>query len=169
MSESPGTDRPLRLLFVCMGNICRSPAAENVMRHQIDQQGLSHAFALDSAGTIGLHAGNRPDARMIEAATRRGIAMTGRARQIVPGDLHEFDWVLVMDRENLADVQDMSRHHGPGQARVVLFGEFCETHRGVAEVPDPYYGGPEGFERVLDLLEDGCAGLLRRWRAGELG
>ena len=165
-SEKP---EPVRVLFVCMGNICRSPAAENVMRHYLDQQGLSHAFELDSAGTIRLHAGNAPDARMTAAAKSRGIPMSGRARQIVGADLENFDWVLVMDRENLADVHALARHHGRGQAQVALFCDFCDAEPDTEEVPDPYYGGPEGFERVLDLLEDGCRGLLRRHREGSLG
>ena len=169
MRDSDGTeDGRVRLLFVCMGNICRSPAAENVMRHLLEEQGASHAFELDSAGTIRLHAGNPPDSRMTLAAKQRGIPMTGRARQIVGEDLERFDWILVMDRENLADVQTLARHHGRGNAQVTLFCDFCEAEPDAEEVPDPYYGGPEGFERVLDLLEDGCGGLIRRWRAGEL-
>ncbi|MCB1231416.1 MAG: low molecular weight phosphotyrosine protein phosphatase [Verrucomicrobiae bacterium] len=171
MSENetePDSSRPLRLLFVCMGNICRSPAAENVMRHLLEQQGLSHAFELDSAGTIRYHAGNPPDARMTEAARARGIAMTGRARQVKGSDLEKFDWVLVMDRDNLSDVQIMASHHGTGDAKVAMFCDFCDEND-EDEVPDPYYGGPEGFEKVLDLLEDGCSGIIRRYEEGALG
>lgn len=156
------------MLFVCMGNICRSPAAENVMRHVIGREGLEAAFDLDSAGTIRLHAGNPPDHRMTAAARKRGIPMEGRARQIEGPDLERFDWILVMDRENLADVETMARHHGRGTARIGLFCDFCEAEPEAEEVPDPYYGGPEGFERVLDLLEDGCAGIVRRYRDGSL-
>ncbi|MCB1065117.1 MAG: low molecular weight phosphotyrosine protein phosphatase, partial [Verrucomicrobiae bacterium] len=142
-------------------------AAENVMRHLLDQQGLSHAFALDSAGTIRLHAGNPPDARMTEAARARGIPMTGAARQVEGRDLENFDWVLVMDRDNLSDVQIMASHHGKGNARVAMFCDFCDENDD-DEVPDPYYGGPEGFEKVLDLLEDGCRGMIRRFEEGAL-
>ena len=158
---------PLKLLFVCMGNICRSPAAENVMRHLLEKQGLSHAFELDSAGTIRYHAGNPPDRRMTEAARARGMEMQGRARQVEGADLERFDWILVMDRDNLNDVQIMASHHAKGDARVAMFCDFCDEHE-EEEVPDPYYGGPEGFEKVLDLLEDGCRGLIRRYEEGAL-
>lgn len=163
-----GESAPLKMLFVCMGNICRSPAAENVMRHVLEEQGLSHAFELDSAGTIRYHAGNPPDARMTEAAQRRGIEMRGHARQVEGVDLERFDWILVMDRDNLNDVQIMAGQHGKGDARVAMFCDFCDQHD-EDEVPDPYYGGPEGFEKVLDLLEDGCAGIVRRYEEGALG
>lgn len=155
------------LLFVCMGNICRSPAAENVMRHALERESLSDQFELDSAGTIGFHAGRAPDPRMSEAARRRGFPTGGSARQVTRADLDLFDWILVMDRENLEDVEALARRHGPGRARIALFCDFCEKFS-AREVPDPYYGGPEGFEKVLDLLEDGCEGLVRKYRAGEL-
>ncbi len=170
MNEKPIEETapaPIRLLFVCMGNICRSPAAENVMRHLLAQQGLDHRFALDSAGTIRYHAGNPPDSRMTAAARERGIPMTGSARQIQGRDLEHFDWVLVMDRDNLNDVRILSDQHGEGTARVAMFCDFCDDHD-EDEVPDPYYGGPEGFEKVLDLLEDGCAGIIRRFEEGAL-
>lgn len=170
MNEMRSEDRgeaPIRLLFVCMGNICRSPAAENVMRHLLTQQGLDHRFELDSAGTIRYHAGNPPDERMTAAARGRGIAMEGRARQIQGEDLEKFDWVLVMDQDNLNDVRIMADQHGRGEARVAMFCEFCDAHD-EDEVPDPYYGGSEGFEKVLDLLEDGCSGIIRRFEEGAL-
>ncbi len=137
------------------------------MRHLLEKQGLSQYFSLDSAGTIRLHTGNPPDARMIEAARKRGIAMTGTARQVQGTDLENFDWVLVMDRDNLNDVQIMASHHGKGDARVAMFCDFCDENDG-DEVPDPYYGGAEGFDRVLDLLEDGCRGMIRRFEEGAL-
>ena len=128
---------------------------------------MTNSFELDSAGTIRLHTGNPPDSRMIEAAARRGIEMKGSARQIVGEDLERFDWILVMDLENLSDVQIMASQHGKGSARVGLFADFCDHHE-VEEVPDPYYGGADGFERVLDLLEDGCRGFLERFEEGAL-
>lgn len=158
---------PLKVLFVCMGNICRSPAAENLMRHLAELEGLSEMLDLDSAGTIRLHTGNPPDSRMIEAAEKRGVAMRGEARQIEGKDLERFDWILVMDRENLSDVQIMASQHGAGQARVAMFCDFCD-HDEADEVPDPYYGGAEGFERVLDLLEEGCRGFIERFQEGAL-
>ena len=159
---------PLRVLFVCMGNICRSPAGENVLRHLAEKHGADDLFEIDSAGTIGFHTGNPPDSRMREAAARRGIAMTGRARQVRASDLDEFDLILTMDEENFADVTGLATRNGEAddrRARIVRFCDFCERHDDT-EVPDPYYGGDEGFERVLDLLEDGCLALIRRHREG---
>ena len=155
------------LLFVCMGNICRSPAAENVMRHVLKRESLSEQFELDSAGTIGFHTGKSPDTRMSKAARLRGFPTAGSARQVSPADLNLFDWILVMDRENLEDVESLARKHGAGKARIALFCDFCKKYDD-SEVPDPYYGGPEGFEKVLDLLEDGCENLVRKYRSGDL-
>ena len=144
-----------------MGNICRSPAAEGVMRHLVKAAACADAWDIDSAGTIGLHAGDSPDSRMTRAARDRGIPLEGRARQYRPADPAKFDLILAMDRDNYQDIQ------GQGHDHVRLFCEFCRKH-GETEVPDPYYGGEAGFERVLDLLEDGCAEILRQWEAGEL-
>jgi len=156
-----------RVLFVCLGNICRSPAGENVMNHLLEREGLVPRFEVDSAGTAGYHIGNPPDARMTKAARARGIAMKGRARQVNPADFEEFDWIFAMDRSNLEDLQSVRQKARNPTARLVLFCEFCERH-GEREVPDPYCGGPEDFEKVLDLLEDGCSVFLRKWRNGEL-
>lgn len=150
----------MRLLFVCMGNICRSPAAEGVMKHQLEAAGLAHQVEVDSAGTINLHAGNAPDRRMTEAAARRGIPLRHRARQVTAQDLQDFDLVLVMDQANLDDVLDLDQD-GRHRSKIQLFCDYCTDHPH-KEVPDPYYGGPAGFELVLDLLEDGCANLLRK-------
>jgi protein-tyrosine phosphatase len=151
-----------RVLFVCLGNICRSPAAEGVFVHLLDQQGLADRFVVDSAGTCGWHVGRRADARMRDAAARRGIDLTSRARQIDLGDLHSFDHILTMDGDNLAAVQALAREAGnpAGQAQIEAMTHYCRRHSGAREVPDPYYGGSEGFEQVLDLLEDACGGLL---------
>ncbi len=158
---------PTRLLFVCLGNICRSPAGENVMNHLLEREGLVSQFEVDSAGTAGYHIGNPPDERMTRAAHLRGIAMTGRARQVKPADFEEFDWIFAMDRSNHEDLQRVRTRAKDPTAKLVLFGDFCEQHE-EREVPDPYYGGPEGFEKVLDLLEDGCSAFLRNWRKGQL-
>jgi protein-tyrosine phosphatase len=151
-----------RVLFVCLGNICRSPAAEGGVVHLLDQQGLADRFVVDSAGTGGWHVGRRADARMRDAAARRGIDLTSRARQIDLGDLHSFDHILTMDGDNLAAVQALAREAGnpAGQAQIEAMTHYCRRHSGAREVPDPYYGGSEGFEQVLDLLEDACGGLL---------
>jgi protein-tyrosine phosphatase len=155
-----------RVLFVCLGNICRSPAAEGVFVHLVAQQGLSDRFVVDSAGTGGWHVGRRADERMRAAAERRGITLTSRARQLELGDLHSFDHILTMDAENLAAVQALAREaRGPGaRAQISPMTDYCRIHSSAIEVPDPYYGGPQGFEQVLDLLEDACSGLLEALR-----
>jgi protein-tyrosine phosphatase len=147
-----------RLLFICMGNICRSPAAEGVMRRCVAEAGLQNQIHIDSAGTGGWHAGNLPDPRMTAAAARRDYPLTSRARQVSPSDLRSFDLALVMDQQNLRDLQVFDPT-GQFKAKVRLFCEFCTDHDDT-EVPDPYYGGDAGFEKVLDLLEDGCRNLL---------
>ncbi len=152
-----------RLLFVCLGNICRSPAAEGVMRRKIEEAGLADRVHLDSAGTEGWHTGKPPDSRMTAAAARRAYPLTSRARQVSAADLRDFDLVLVMDRQNLRDLLALNSA-GEHRHKVRLFCEFCSEHE-VKEVPDPYYGGPEGFDQVLDLLEDGCANLVEHVRS----
>lgn len=151
-----------RVLFVCMGNICRSPAAEGVFLHQLEQAGLGDRFTVDSAGTGGWHVGDLPDRRMREAAAARGITLTSRARQISSEDLHGFDHILTMDGDNLRAVRALARGGQP-RARIEPITSYCRVLR-QTDVPDPYYGGLDGFERVLDLLEDACAGLLESLR-----
>ncbi|MEN9387547.1 MAG: hypothetical protein RLZZ255_523 [Cyanobacteriota bacterium] len=150
-----------RLLFVCLGNICRSPAAEGVFLHLIAREGLEDRFVVDSAGTGGWHAGNPADRRMRAAAERRGIHLPSRARQIALADFTAFDRILTMDDDNLRNVRSLARELGerPGLARIEPMTSHCRLHQ-AREVPDPYYGGEQGFEQVLDLLEDACAGLL---------
>ena len=150
-----------RLLFVCLGNICRSPAAEGVFLHLIAREGLEDRFLVDSAGTGGWHAGNPADRRMRAAAERRGIDLPSRARQIALADFTAFDRILTMDDDNLRNVRSLARELGerPGLARIEPMTSHCRLHQ-AREVPDPYYGGEQGFEQVLDLLEDACAGLL---------
>ena len=148
-----------KLLFVCLGNICRSPAAEGVMRLLVKEAGLQERIHIDSAGTAGWHTGKRADERMRKAATARGLDLTSLARQVMPQDLAEFDLILVMDEQNFRDIRAIDPQ-GAHQQKVRLFCEFCTEHD-EKEVPDPYYGGAQGFEQVLDILEDGCAGVLR--------
>jgi protein-tyrosine phosphatase len=161
-----------RLLFVCLGNICRSPAAEGVFLHLLAREGLEQQFVVDSAGTGGWHVGNRADRRMRAAAERRGIHLPSRARQIETADLHRFDRILTMDDDNLRAVQTLARgldrqpHQPKGPiARIEPITRYCARFQ-VSDVPDPYYGGEEGFEQVLDLLEDACFGLLQELRRG---
>ena len=150
-----------RLLFVCLGNICRSPAAEGVFLHLIAREGLEDQFVVDSAGTGGWHAGQPADRRMRAAAERRGIHLPSRARQITLADFSAFDRILTMDDDNLRDVQALARELAgrSGLALIEPMTSHCRQHQDRL-VPDPYYGGEQGFEHVLDLLEDACAGLL---------
>lgn len=148
---------PVRVLFVCLGNICRSPSAEGVFRTLVEQAGLADQLDIDSCGTGHWHIGKSPDARAQEAARRRGIDISGlRARQFSPEDLDRFDYVLVMDHQNLADIKDV--WHQNGGTRPVLFLEYGSSLQD--EVPDPYYGGADGFEVVLDLIHEAGEGLL---------
>jgi protein-tyrosine phosphatase len=141
-----------------MGNICRSPAGENVMRRLLEQAGMAGDIVCDSAGVIGYHAGEPPDARMCAAGRRRGLPMTGIARQVTRGDLDNFDLVLAMDNANYADLCKLAG--GSNRHKIKRFCEYCVAHEDT-EVPDPYYGGAAGFEHVLDLLEDGCVQILQ--------
>ena len=150
--------RLYKLLFVCMGNICRSPAGEAVMRHLIEAGGLADQINCDSAGTIAFHTGNPPDRGMHAAAKNRGINTGGRARQICDDDYYLFDLILTMDDENLENILSMAPA-GDYPAEIRPFCHFV-TGSTATEVPDPYYGGAQGFETVLDLLEDGCVNLL---------
>ncbi|MDB6003166.1 MAG: protein tyrosine phosphatase [Prosthecobacter sp.] len=154
---------PFRLLFVCLGNICRSPAAEGVMRALIEAEGLADHVIIRSAGTGGWHVGKLPDQRMRAAARNRSYDLCSRARQVTEDDLRHYDLVLVMDRQNLRDVRSYDRA-ALFSSKVRLFCEFCTSHQ-ETEVPDPYYGGEQGFELVLDLLEDGCRGVLEHIRS----
>lgn len=151
---------PYKLLFVCLGNICRSPAAENIMNHLIEQRGLTGQITCDSAGTSSYHIGSPPDRRMTTAAGARGIALKGRARQFSQDDFENFDVILAMDRDNYAEIRYLDPQ-GKYKDNVHLMCDFCTRHS-LQEVPDPYYGGPEGFNQVIDLLLDACAGLLDR-------
>lgn len=147
-----------KLLFVCLGNICRSPSAENIMNHLIERESLQSKIVCDSAGTSGYHIGAPPDHRMSSAAAQRGLQLRGRSRKLHPGDLQQFDLILAMDRENYQDILYLDRED-KYQDKVYLICDFA-TRYSEREVPDPYYGGRQGFERVMDLLFDACEGLL---------
>ncbi|NDJ23744.1 low molecular weight phosphotyrosine protein phosphatase [Nostoc sp. B(2019)] len=148
-----------KLLFVCLGNICRSPSAENIMVYLIEQAGLSDGIFCDSAGTSSYHIGSPPDQRMsAAAATKLLIKLRGRARQFKESDFQDFDLILAMDRENYRDILSIDQT-GQYHHKVRLMCDFCSRHT-LKEVPDPYYGGLEGFNQVIDLLVDACEGLL---------
>lgn len=149
---------PYKLLFVCLGNICRSPSAENIMNHLIHEAGLGGQIVCDSAGTSGYHIGSPPDRRMTVAAKQRGIMLRGSARQFTRADFEAFDLILAMDRENFANIAYLDPQ-GNYQDKIRLMCDFCTVHT-LKEVPDPYYGGSEGFNQVIDLLLDACEGLL---------
>jgi protein-tyrosine phosphatase len=155
----------MRVLFVCLGNICRSPTAEGVMRALVHDAGLQDEIELDSAGTGAWHVGSAPDPRAVAAAGARGIALEGSARQVRSEDLEEFDLILAMDRSNLRALRRLA---DAPRADVRLLREFdpASTSGADLDVPDPYYGSGDGFEEVLDLLDAACRSLLARIRAG---
>jgi len=147
----------VRVLFVCLGNICRSPTAEGVFRKLVTDEGLAEHIEIDSAGTHAYHIGEPPDARAAQAAARRGIDLTGlRGRQATVDDLSVYDYVLAMDKENQQHLLSIG---GAQTGNVRLFLEFASM-ASTLEVPDPYWGGSSGFERVLDMIEDASMGLL---------
>ena len=146
------------VLFVCMGNICRSPTAEGIFRKLVSDAGRDSEFQVDSAGTIGYHTGSMADRRMRSTARERGYLLESRARRIEFADFDRFDLIVTMDDENFREVQEMNPDTG---ARVVRMCDYCEEHD-ETEVPDPYYGGEAGFHRVIDILEDACGNFLRQ-------
>jgi protein-tyrosine phosphatase len=166
----PARSDPVRLLFVCLGNICRSPTAEGAMRSLMRDAGLEDRIELDSAGTGGWHVGSPPDERATATAAARGIALEGSARRVRAEDFDYFDLILAMDRSNLDDLRELAP--GPHErAKVRLLREFDPASAGTddLDVPDPYYGTGDGFANVLELVQAACAGLLAQLRAGELG
>lgn len=149
------------VLLVCMGNICRSPTAAGVLMTQAQRLGVAKQFEFDSAGTQGSHAGEAPDRRALQAAARRGYDLSRlRARRVTVEDFLRFDLILAMDRDNLAALERL--RPVDSRAELALFLSYADGHEAPAEVPDPYYGGMEGFERVLDLCEAAARGLLQQ-------
>jgi protein-tyrosine phosphatase len=158
----------VRVLFVCLGNICRSPTAEGVMRALVREAGLGDSIELESAGTGSWHVGSPPDARASAAAQSRGIALEGAARQVRKEDFEDFDLIVAMDRSNMRELRALA-HGEEERAKVRLLREFDPASAGAADldVPDPYHGAPGGFLEVLDLVQAECRGLLDQIRAGE--
>ena len=149
-----------KILFVCLGNICRSPAAEAIFKQKIKDRDLENLFHVDSAGTGGWHVGNLADPRMRETALRRGIDLTSRSRKIEESDLYEFDHILVMDNDNLEAVKSLAKDHkNPVNSKIKLILSYAKDSQ-IDEVPDPYYGGQNGFDKVIDLLDDAIDGLI---------
>tara|TARA_Y100001968_G_scaffold308328_1_gene326991 strand:+ start:118 stop:591 length:474 start_codon:yes stop_codon:yes gene_type:complete len=149
-----------KILFVCLGNICRSPAAEGIFKKKIKERDLEQFFVVDSAGTGGWHVGNLADPRMRETALLRGIELTSRSRKIEESDLYEFDHILVMDNDNLFAVKSLIKdNQNPVSSKIKLILNYSKKAQ-VREVPDPYYGGQNGFEKVIDLLDDAMDGLI---------
>lgn len=151
------TDPDLAVLFVCLGNICRSPTGEGVFQALVDERGLTERIHVDSAGTAAYHVGEPADRRMRRAAEARGYDLTSRARQATVADFDDFDLVIAMDRENHSDLAALVGGGTPENLR--LLSAYLPAGS-PADVPDPYYGGPEGFERVIDLIEEAAPAIL---------
>lgn len=154
------THTPTRILMVCLGNICRSPMAETIIKKRIADAGLASDYAVDSAGTIGAHQGQPADARMRSHAEARGYRITSLSRKVDPRtDFDHFDWIVAMDNSNVHNLKNLTTNPAH-RAKIVKMTDFC-SRMNHTEVPDPYYGGHEGFELVIDILEDACSGLLQ--------
>jgi len=153
-----------RVCFVCLGNICRSPTAEGVFRHLLSEAGLEDAIVVDSAGTAAYHAGESPDRRATATAERRGIRLEGAARRFEAEDFDRFDYVVAMDASNERNLRQLAPN-GEARAKIRLLRAFDDDSAAGAEVPDPYYGGADGFEKVLDICLAGCTGLLGHIRS----
>lgn len=149
-----------KILFVCLGNICRSPMAETIMNKLIKENHLSNRIMVDSAGIIGFHAGEKADSRMRQHAYQRGYNITHISRPISISDFDDFDLIISMDESVYDSLLDKAPSI-PHESKVVRMTDFCQIHTDVTHVPDPYYGGASGFEHVIDLLEDSCIGLLK--------
>lgn len=149
----------VKILFVCLGNICRSPSAEAVMKGLVNNAGKAKMFEIDSAGTAAWHAGEPADSRMQIHARKRGYDLTSISRKVEPEfDFNHFDYIIAMDNQNMTDLQDMVVNEEQ-QSKLYMMTDFSNKHN-YNHIPDPYYGGDKGFELVLDLLEDACGGLL---------
>jgi protein-tyrosine phosphatase len=148
----------IRILFVCLGNICRSPLAECIFRHLARERDAEHRFEIDSAGTSGYHAGDPPDRRSVATARARGVEVMGRSRQLSRDDLTRFDLIIAMDEENRSGIERLRRESG-ARVRLHRLREW-DPEPDMHDVPDPYFGGPGGFDEVHDIVQRSCAALL---------
>lgn len=164
---SPNDTERFHVLFVCLGNICRSPLAEGVFRELLRTEGLEDAYEVESAGTGAWHVGEAPDPRSTEVALRNGIRLEGRGRQVTDADFDRFDLLVAMDASNQEDLEALrdAAAGGGGGAEVRRLREFDPEHEGDLDVPDPYYGGPGGFDRVYTMVSRSCTGLLEELEA----
>ncbi len=152
--------KKIKILFVCLGNICRSPAAEGVLQKLVEERGIGNRFEIDAAGTYSGHHGQLPDPRMQRHASRRGYNLTHRARPITSDDFDHFDIIVAMDESNRRTLMQLAASPQQ-QAKIIMMGDYIVKLRAHYDyVPDPYYEGSEGFELALDLLEDACGNLL---------
>jgi protein-tyrosine phosphatase len=163
MHAEPSSTRRTSILFVCLGNICRSPLAEGIFRDLVDKAGLAESFEIESAGTGGWHVGEPPDSRATMVASRYGVTLDSRAQQVTESDLARFDYVIAMDRDNHAVLERMIASSN-AQPELHLLREFDPAGDG-NEVPDPYYGGASGFETVYEMVHRSCEGLLEHIRS----
>jgi protein-tyrosine phosphatase len=153
--------KSVHVLFVCLGNICRSPTAEAVFKHIVGKHNLHDRFVIDSAGIAGHHEGEESDPRTIDHSARRGYQVTSISRPfLTESDFEKFDYIVAMDNSNFADLLNFDRQQRYLQ-KIYKMTQFCTVHA-IKEVPDPYYGGPESFEHVIDILEDACQGLFEK-------
>ncbi len=150
----------ISILFVCMGNICRSPMAEGIFLSILKKEGLTSKFSIDSAGTLGYHQGELPDSRMRFHAEKRGYKLTHISRKFTRMDFENFDWIIAMDDSNFEDINDLVVNN-EDKSKIHRMVDFCKELE-ATHIPDPYYGGDKGFDNVIDLLEDACQGLFEK-------
>lgn len=148
-----------KILFVCLGNICRSPMGEGALLHVLDEREMRDGYIVDSAGTSAYHVGEKADARMRDTAQQHGVVLTSRARQVTHQDFADFDLILAMDKSNYSNLMELAHDHGHDGGNVVLLRDFDDQARG-ADVPDPYYGGADGFEEVYQIVMRCCNNLV---------